>query len=112
LHIGDLDGSSVYTTFGLRWQATVNALVLDSNNNPVSGATVSGTWSNGTSGSGSCTTASNGRCNIVKTNIQRNRTSVTFTVNNITKSGFTYNAGANSDPDGDSNGTVIVVFRP
>jgi hypothetical protein len=37
---------------------------------------------------------------------------VTFTVSNVTKSGSTYNGGANHDPDADSNGTAIVVAKP
>jgi hypothetical protein len=37
---------------------------------------------------------------------------VTFTVTDVSKAGMTYNPGANHDPDGDSNGTVIVVSKP
>jgi hypothetical protein len=37
---------------------------------------------------------------------------VTFTVSNITLGSNTYNAGANHDPDGDSNGTAITVLQP
>jgi hypothetical protein len=38
--------------------------------------------------------------------------SVTFTITNMTKSGFSYAAGSNHDPDGDSNGTAIIVTKP
>ena len=31
--------------------------------------------------------------------------------NNVTASGFTYNASANTDPDGDSNGTAITIMK-
>jgi hypothetical protein len=37
---------------------------------------------------------------------------VTFTVTNLSKAGVRYDAAANHDPDGDSNGTVIVVNQP
>jgi hypothetical protein len=37
---------------------------------------------------------------------------VNFTVNNVTHATLTYNAADNHDPDGDSNGTVIVVNKP
>jgi hypothetical protein len=37
---------------------------------------------------------------------------VTFTVSNVTLAGNTYNASANHDPDGDSNGTSITVLQP
>jgi len=37
--------------------------------------------------------------------------SVTFTVTNVVVSGFDYNASANTDPDGDSNGTTIDIVK-
>ena len=111
MHIGDLDRLSVNTSSN-RWRATVTVKVVNGANQPVSGAKVTGAWSNGETGSGSCTTATNGTCKIVKNNIRRAVTSVRFTVNNVTKSGWTYNAALNSDPDGDSNGTFITINRP
>ncbi len=33
-------------------------------------------------------------------------------ITNVTKAGFTYDSGANHDPDGDSDGTTIVVVQP
>jgi hypothetical protein len=95
-----------------RWNATVTVKVLDQNGAPVSGATVSGTWSNGTSGGGNCTTNASGLCSITRLNIRNQSNSVTFTVTNISKAGTTYNPAANTDPDGDSNGTVIVINKP
>ncbi len=111
VHIGDLDGAGTSQT-GNRWTATVTVTVHNSGEGPVSGATVSGSWSNGTSGSAACATNASGQCTITKTNLRGNVSSVTFTVNNVTSSGNTYNAGANHDPDGSSNGTVIVVAQP
>lgn len=111
MHVGDLDraASNVNNSF---WRASVTITVHDSNENPVASATVSGSWSGGTSGSASCTTNSSGQCTVQK-NLSKSRvSSVTFTVNNVTRSGYTYNAGANHDPDGDSNGTSITVNRP
>ena len=35
-----------------------------------------------------------------------------FKVNNVTLAGNTYNSSANHDPDGDSNGTTIIVSQP
>jgi hypothetical protein len=37
---------------------------------------------------------------------------VTFTITNMTRSGFSYAPGSNHDPDGDSTGTTIVVIKP
>ena len=108
MHIGDLDGASSGSG---RWTATVTITLHDANHNPVANATVSGNWSNGASGSASCVTNSSGQCSVSKSNISRGKSSVTFTVNNVTRSGFTYNSSNNHDPDGGSNGTRINVAR-
>ncbi|WP_374689885.1 hypothetical protein [Promineifilum sp.] len=113
MRVADLDGVAVYTSGGNRWKATVTIKVVNGSNVPVSGATVRGKWTNGATGNVSCKTNASGLCNIVKTDLRTNNvSSVTFTVTNVIKSGQTYNAAANSDPDGDSNGTVIVISRP
>ncbi len=111
-HSGDLDGSSVNTSSS-RWRATVTITVHNANHSPVSGAKVTGSWSNGSSGSSSCTTNSSGVCSVNKSGLRRNSVaSVQFTVTNITKSGTTYSSAANHDVDGGTNGTTIVVNRP
>jgi hypothetical protein len=51
-------------------------------------------------------------CTVSKNNIRNNFTSVTFTVNSVTHSTLIYNSPDNHDPDGDSNGTAIVVNKP
>lgn len=113
MRVADLDGVAVYTSGGNRWKATATIKVVNGSNVPVSGATVRGKWTNGATGNVSCKTNASGLCNIVKTDLRTNNvSSVTFTVTNVIKSGQTYNAAANSDPDGDSNGTVIVISRP
>ena len=110
MHIGDLDGSS--TNQGGNWTAIVTITVHDANHNPVANVTVTGTWSNGASGTASCTTDSNGQCNVSKANISNGNHVVTFTVNNATRTGFTYIPGSNHDPDGGSTGTRIDINRP
>jgi hypothetical protein len=110
MHVGDLDASSTPGT-GNRWNASVTITIHDSNENPLANATVSGTWSSGTTGSGSCVTNSLGQCTITKNNISKVST-VLFSVTNVTHSSNSYNAAANHDPDGDSNGTSITVYRP
>ncbi|MCA9926513.1 MAG: S8 family serine peptidase, partial [Anaerolineales bacterium] len=111
MHVGDLD-SSTATGRGGKWDATITITVHDESEAPVSGATVSGSWSAGASGSGSCVTNGSGQCSITKSNISKNSSSVTFTVSNVTHATLVYNSGANHDPDGDSNGTSIVVLKP
>jgi FtsP/CotA-like multicopper oxidase with cupredoxin domain len=112
MHVGDLDGSTSIGRGGNKWNATVTITVHDNSDSPVASATVSGSWSAGASGSGSCTTDGSGQCSIIKNNINKNSSSATFTIDNVTHATLAYNAGANHDPDGDSNGTSIVVLKP
>ncbi len=111
VHVGDLDGSGAPAPRG-RWEATVSVLVHSGSEAPVAGATVSGNWSAGANGSGSCVTDGTGRCSVAKTNIKGNVSGVTFTVTSVSSAGNVYSAVANHDPDGDSNGTTIVVTAP
>ncbi len=112
IHVGDLNGSAANQAAN-RWQANVTITVHDSNHNPVSGVTVNGTWSAGSSGTLSCTTGTNGACTVSKGALaKRTVASVTFTVNSLTKTGSTYQPLANHDMDGGSNGTTITVARP
>lgn len=110
LHIGDLDHSS--TRAGSKWNGTITILVHDSNHQPVSGATVYGKWTNGATGNVSCVTDGTGRCSVTKTGLRSSVASITFTVTNITFSDYTYQAPENHDPNGESNGTVVVVPKP
>ncbi len=111
MHVGDLDGSSSPSN-GNRWNATVTITIHDADHNPIANATVNGSWSNGANGGGSCVTNTSGQCTITKNNVRGNNSSVTFTVDDVTATGNTYNSGANHDPDGDSNGSVIIVLEP
>lgn len=110
MHVGDLDGSGQIN--GRRWTATVSVLVVDNNGSPVANATVEGNWSTGGRGNASCTTAGNGLCSISISGIRDDIPSVTFTVADVSHSSLSYDAGANSDPDGDSNGTSITINMP
>jgi hypothetical protein len=53
-----------------------------------------------------------GRATMTTATIRNNVKSVIFTVASLTKTGSTYDSASNHDPDGDSNGTIIVVSRP
>jgi hypothetical protein len=109
LHIGDLDGSTAASKN--TWTASVTATVHNASNVPVQGATVSGTWSGGFSGNASCTTTSNGTCTVKTGNLNKSKSSVTFTVANVTANGGSYAPASNRDPEGDSNGTTITIIR-
>ena len=108
-HVGDLDGSR--TSSGNTWQARTTITVHDATHGGVSGAVVSGTWSGGYSGAGSCTTNSTGQCTVTSGSIRKNVTSATFAVTNVSDGTLAYTASSNHDPDGDSNGTAITVVR-
>lgn len=109
LHVGDLDNVSVNN--GSRWNVVVLVMVHDASDAPVSNVTVSGSWSNGTTSGGTCTTGADGTCNISKSNLKSSVSSVTFTVTDLSGP-YPYQASANTDPDGDSNGTSITLVKP
>ena len=109
VHVADLDATKVISKN--KWTATVTVKVVDDTGALVSGAVVTGAWSGGYVGTGTCTTGSTGTCSMVSGSMKLTATSVTYTVNNVTASGFTYDASANTDPDGDSSGTVITIVK-
>jgi hypothetical protein len=109
VHAGDLDGSTKVT--GGSWTARVTITVHNASETPLSGALVSGSWSGGSGGSGSCLTSSSGRCTISLASLPLSLPSVTFTITDITSSGLAYQPSANHEPDGDSDGTVIAVMK-
>lgn len=106
LHLGNLTGTGSLS--GGKWVATATITVhevQDGNHVGLAGATVSGSWSNGTKGSGSCTTDSFGTCSISKSGLSRSRTKqVTFTVTGLSKTGYVYDATVNDPP---SNAVTI-----
>jgi serine protease AprX len=110
LHVGDLDRSTTTSTKG--WTATVAIEVHNVSHALQSGVKVTGKWSGGTTGTVTCTTGSTGRCQVTTGTLANKITSVTYTVSTVTKTGYTYQAAANHDPDGDSNGTTITVSKP
>jgi hypothetical protein len=108
--VGDLDRST--TKSGTKWNATVTIYVHNGSEQPMANVTVAAQWTNGATGSASCRTNTSGLCSISKTGLSSTTSSVTFTVTKLTLSGYSYTAASNHDPDGDSNGTVIVVTKP
>jgi subtilisin family serine protease len=108
MHVSDIDGQVSYK--GNRWSASAFATIVDGDGNPVAGATVNMNASGAVNGSGSCTTNSAGTCGLSTGNISGG-TYETFTVTGVSLSGYTYDSGLNSDPDGDSDGTSITIYR-
>jgi subtilisin family serine protease len=111
LHVADLDGVATLVN-SKSWKATVTISVVDESGVPVEGAVVSGAWSGGYTGTATCTTGAAGTCSVVTGNMKTTKSSATFTVSDVSASGYVYDAAANADPDGDSNGTAITVLKP
>jgi len=49
---------------------------------------------------------------VTSASISRSKSNVRFKVTGVNRAGLSYNAAANHDPDNDSNGTVITIYRP
>ncbi len=108
VHVSDLDGSTDTFNRG-RWRATVTVTVMDDAGAVVSGAAVTVDQDGRTV---SCTTSQAGTCTVRSRRLASTVTSATFTVTSVSASGYTYDPLSNHDPDGDSNGTTIVVLAP
>jgi PKD repeat protein len=98
--IGDLSGTTSLRNGG--WTAVVTIQVVDNHGESVFGATVGGTWSNGSATS--CTTGSAGTC-AVSLNVNKKTGSVTWTVASVTHVTLTYAPGANLE-------SAITLTRP
>jgi hypothetical protein len=95
-----------------KWYGVVIATVYDNTDNPVDGAEVTFAWSaDDKVGTTTCTTDPDGRCSASVHN-KKNISLNTFEVTNIYHKNLTYEAAANTDLTGDTNGTLIVVVRP
>lgn len=110
LHIGDLDGASASVKGG--WTATVTITVHAADESLVSGATITGAWSGGYSGTSSCTTDGWGLCQVATGKISNKNGSVDFAVLDVSGAGYAYQPSLNHDPDGDSGGSAITVNKP
>lgn len=107
VHVSDLD--AVTAISGSTWNARVTMTVRDAAEQPVAGATVTGTWNGNIFRS--CVTDGGGTCTLVSPVLYLNRRWYTFVVSNLSGSGMAYDAGANHDPDGGSSGTRITIVR-
>ena len=110
-HIADVDNATTDSSSIRKWQPKVTATVMDSAGKTVAGATVNGTFTNH-KGTLTCTTAANGTCILGNFSFSRSTIKTVFTMTNVVKASSTYAPKANSDPDGDSNGTTITIGRP
>ncbi len=109
IHVSDL--AAVGTKNNIRWTAKVTISVVNSSNAIMPGVAVTGSWGGGLTGNATCTTDSTGKCSVTSASLSTSK-SLTFSVTLLAASGYTYNATANTDPDTDSNGTIITVKAP
>lgn len=82
---------------GNKWTATVTIKVVDAANAPIANAVVNATWSEGGSGTSTCTTNTSGQCTITSDRINRNRPTTIFTVTGVTHSSYTYQPATSTD---------------
>jgi serine protease AprX len=109
MHVGDLDDTSVSLS-STRWRARATIRVHDGDHALLPGAVVRGRF--GPNGPVvTCTTGTGGACTLTR-DLKKTRASIVFIVVGLSKSGYTYVATNNHDPDGDSDGTRITVTRP
>jgi hypothetical protein len=109
IHVGDLDGWKQNNK--KTWSAIVEITIHDASHNPLNGATINGTWDPAGLASDECTTGGGGTCIMLYPGLKKKQSSVSFTVTSVTMDGQTYEPADNHDPDGDSDGTTIVVRR-
>lgn len=112
LHVGDLDGVTAKLPRG-RWSARVVVTIHDWTESPVAGATVCGTFRHGSSMlAAECTTDGSGSCSVEWGPSSAGE--VRFSVQSVSLSpaSLSYLQAANHDPDGDSDGTTIVLAKP
>jgi extracellular elastinolytic metalloproteinase len=94
--LADVSGTSSRRN---RYTAIAQATVVDRDTptNAIEGALVSGTFSGGVSGGGSCTTNFSGQCTITKNNVKQSVSPVIFTIENVIHDADAY------DPSGDTS---------
>jgi hypothetical protein len=109
MHVGDLDRSSISLS-ATRWRARARIHVHDGDHVLLPGVVVAGRF--GPNGATfTCTTGTSGACTLTRA-LKKTRTSIIFTVLALSKASYVYVSADNHDPDGESNGTRIVVTWP
>jgi hypothetical protein len=106
MHVGAITSTKATSKTG--WTATATITMHKSSDALLASATVTGTWSNGATGTTTCKTSTKGVCSISKSGNATTTASVTFTVTNVTLSGYTYDAVSNHNPTGGS----VVITKP
>lgn len=95
LHVGDI--AMALKTSGINTSATATVTVVDASAKVVADATVSGHWSGATTDADTGTTNRTGKVRLSSNKVTKapSGTTFTFTVDNVSASGFTYDPAAN-----------------
>jgi hypothetical protein len=110
MHVIDLDGDGIMVNPKKGdWQATVTVVVRDIQGGPAKDTDVSVSW--GETGAW-CRTDNVGQCTLTSEMLTKRDSSITFTIQDAMHPDKAYDASANVDSDGDSDGTTIVVQKP
>jgi serine protease len=90
LHVANID--MTLKTAGINTCALATVTIVDAGNSPVEGVTVYGSWSGATSGTDTGATDGNGQVTVESDKVKRAAASetFTFTVEAVTKDGWTY----------------------
>jgi hypothetical protein len=101
MHVSNIDMSFKKATAGPNtfYTAVATVTIVDSNDIPVEDATVSGTWSGATNDTDSGITKANGQVSLKSHKVKNppSGTTFTFTVDNVTKDGWTYDSSTNKE---------------
>lgn len=92
MHIADIGMS--WSTQGPFYKAHATVTIVDANDAPIEGAIVSGTWSGAYIGDGSGVTDASGQVTLDSDKVKNGGT-FTFTVVDVTKTGWTYDSATN-----------------
>ena len=111
IFVTDLDASSSPGSRG-KWNATVTVTVVNSLGQAMEDVAITGFWSDNPTTPVTIYTDATGKVTITRTNINKNTSSLTFTISNLSLVGYTYDALANHDDEGDSDGTEILILKP
>ena len=97
IHVSDIDMS--FKTAGPNVNAIATVTIVDSSNKPVEGATVSGIWSGATTDTDSGITDGMGQVSLKSDKVRNpvGGTTFTFTVDSVTKEGWTYDSSKNTE---------------
>ena len=110
VHVGDMD--AVLVNQGSTWRTDVTVTVHDGGHTSHAGAAVSVTWGLAASGTASGTTNALGQVTFSSPSVPKREGSISLAVTQVVSSnGDPYDPNANHDPDGDSDGTVIIVSK-